>query len=52
MGEKKMTAKAARRCGAAVLAATFGVLAGCQSPDSTTSQSPRRRAGCDPADRG
>ena len=40
MGEKKMTAKAARRCGAAVLAATFGVLAGCQSPDSTTSQPP------------
>ena len=40
MGEKKMTAKVARRCGAAVLAATFGVLAGCQSPDSTTSQPP------------
>lgn len=40
MGEKKMTSKAARRCGAAVLAATFGVLAGCQSPDSTTSQPP------------
>ena len=40
MALKNEVKQVVRRGGAAALAAAFGVLAGCQAPDSQTSQTP------------